>query len=443
MAVSVLTRPLSFVLDPTPIACFIGNDGTGKALVTKTTHGLTDGDYIYLKSYVEDYCGFWYVDVISADTFKLLAYAGATAQNYLSNDLDADYYENTRSTSYPGWNCAHLPIVYELSNTLWPTNSADTIRDISSVSDSNGYCQITPAGDIKATGSAAKLEFVKITGASDDTLNGVYQIISYTSDTNFVIDLVYSSTIDTDLTNNASIQYYYNNYCIKAKVYGGIPSGHEFEDLRPIEEIEELKLIPDSDNKVKFSIHELVLSQLKTRNNALLGTLPNNIDFWTQFYITYAESYDDSNGTTLSTTTTSYTDDSATFKGFAVNALLPFKNVFSGSLSEYIMTRNTAKFLTLFTLPVFFSGCDHEVCGIVPGNSDTLSMQFNNNSFASDLSNWEQSENGGAAWSQSGGQAVASSGSLYYTKVLFQQRQDTSLHWPAGNYKIDFVVTNN
>jgi hypothetical protein len=32
---------------------------------------------------------------------------------------------------------------------------------------------------------------------------------------------------------------------------------------------------------------------------------------------------------------------------------------------------------------------------------------------------------------------------LYYTKGLFQQRQDTSLHWPPGNYTIDFVVTNN
>jgi hypothetical protein len=358
MAVSVLTRPITFQLDPTPIACTIGNS-VGSALVTKSNHGLVDGDYIYLKSNIEDYCGFWYVDQVSTNTFKILEYSGATAVSYVADDSDADYYEND-NTITRGWNAVELPIVYKLSNTLWPTNSADTVRDITSVLNSNGYCHIAGLdGDIKATGSAAKLEFVKITGCSDEHLNGVYQIISYSSDTSFIINLAYSSTVDTDLTSNASIQFYYNNYSVKVKLYGGIPSGHQYDDLRPVEEIAELRLVPDSDNLVKFSIHELLKSQLKTRNNPLLGTLPNNIDFWTSFYITYAESYDDSDGTTLSSTTTSYTDDSTNFIGYAVNAKLAFKNVYSGGMSLYIGT--SKKFLTLFDEPVIFPGNDFDI----------------------------------------------------------------------------------
>lgn len=377
MAVSVLTRPYSFVLNPTPVPCTIGDAGglTHFALVTKTSHGLIDGDHVYIKSVIEDYCGFWYVDQVSTNTFKIQKYSGATAQSYIAIDSDADYYTNSRITSLPGWHCAELPIVYKLSNTLWPTNGEDTVRTVSSVANNNGYCQLTISGDIKATGAAAKLEYVKIGAAAgitiEDSVSGVYQIIAYTSETVFTVNLAYTSANATDLASN-TIQMYYKNYSVKVKVYGGLPSGHQFEALRTIEEIAEITLIPDSDNEIVFSIHEYLRSQLTTRNNLLLASLPNNIDFWTSFYITYAESYDDSDGTTLSSFTGSYTDDSSTFKGVAVNAKLPFKNVHSGSLSEYIST--SKKFLTLFENPVIFSGHHFDISFLNPYQQANLEL---------------------------------------------------------------------
>jgi hypothetical protein len=374
MAVSVLTRPLSFVLNPTPVACTITNSG-GHALITKSSHGLIDGNYVYIKSVIEDYCGFFYVDQISTNTFKIKEYASADFVSYVANDSDADYYVNTRNADEAGWHCVELPIVYKLSNTLWPANGEDTVRTISSVANSNGYCQLTLSGDLKASGSAAKLEFVKIGAASgidvEDAVSGVYQIITHTSETSIVIDLAYSAANASELGSN-TIQMYYKNYCVKVKVFSGLPSGHQFESIRPLVEVAELSLIPDSDNIVKFSVHELLKAHIKTRNNALLATLPNNIDFWTQFYITYAESYNDSDGTTLSSYTSSYTDDSTSFKGYAVNAKLPFKNVHSGSLSEYIS--DTKYFLTLFDTPVIFSGFPFDISFINPYESGNIEL---------------------------------------------------------------------
>ena len=86
------------------------------------------------------------------------------------------------------------------------------------------------------------------------------------------------------------------------------------------------------------------------------GTLPNNLDAWTGFFIQYGEEYDDSDGVTLSRSTVSYTSDLAVFEGYAVNSKLPFKNVYSGSMSEYVSQDSNQKFLTLFERPVIFSG---------------------------------------------------------------------------------------
>ena len=62
------------------------------AMVTSTTHGLTDGDYIYVDSDIDEYNGFWYVDVATANTFRLYEYQGGTVVPYYQ-DLDITYYQ--------------------------------------------------------------------------------------------------------------------------------------------------------------------------------------------------------------------------------------------------------------------------------------------------------------------------------------------------------------
>lgn len=373
MAVSTTHRPESAHLAVTEYAATFSNFA-GLVAVNRTAHLLLSGSIIYIKSTIENYNGLWYVTASNVNYFIIRRGFNSEYQDYITEtETKTCIYQ---AGSIPGipWSCVHLPIIYKISNNLWPTNSADTIRDITGVTDSNGYCNITVAGDIKATGSAAALEYIKITGCTNTDYNGVWQIITYSSDTSFIIDLPYSASADTDLTNNGSVQYYYNNYTVKVQVWGGLGSGHTFTDQKPSVLLATLDLIPDEDNICMFSISEILKSQIKINNNLLLGTLPNNIDAFTKFYIKYAEVYDDSDGTTLSTLTASYTDDLGGFEGFAVNAVLPFKNVYAGALSEYASGKSTQKFLTLFDIPVLFSGQYFDFSFIAP-NSDALFLR--------------------------------------------------------------------
>jgi hypothetical protein len=61
-----------------------------------------------------------------------------------------------------------------------------------------------------------------------------------------------------------------------------------------------------------------------------------NLDAFTGFYIEYGENYDDSDNYSLSTLESPYQVD--TFEGYAVAGKLPFKNVYSGMYSDYVLT---------------------------------------------------------------------------------------------------------
>lgn len=379
MAVSILTRPYGYVFLNTLDGQV--DNVSGDLVIAKSdssAHNLVTGDYIYIKSKVESYNGIWYVERIDNNEFYIREYSTAARVAFVRED-NIDLVFNSLTLLGLGqdgshsWNCVHLPIVYKLSNTLWPTNSADTVRTISTVTDSNGYCALTLSGDIKATGSAAALEFVKVTGATDDDLNKVWQIISYTNDTTFTIDIPYSSANDTALTS-VSIQYYYNNYHVKVQIWGGLNNGHEYYAQEPYTLLATLDLIPDENNICKFSISEILKKNIEIKNNLLLDTLPNNLDAFTMFFIKYAEVHDDSDGTTLSTTTASYTSDLANFEGKAVNAKLAFKNVYSGALSEYVSADSSQKFLGGFTRPTIFSGKYFDLSIIWDGVKDIYFM---------------------------------------------------------------------
>lgn len=357
MAVSIKQRPLGHILDlstsfTVDITRFSPTDGSA-LFSSNALSGILDGDYIYVVSEVDDYNGFWYVEVITFNTtFQVKRNATDAFVNHVKDVFNARFYvvQNTH-----GWNCVHLPIVYKLSTDLWPVNSVDTVRTMT-VTDSNGYCAIAASGDIKTTGSAAALEYVKVTNAGD--YNGVYQIISYTNDTTFVIDLAYSSAADTALTAG-NIQYYYNNYVVKIEIWGGLGVGHTYYSEKPYELLATLEVSPDEDNSTSVSISGFLKDHIEIKNNLLLGTLPNNLDAFTQFFIKYGEEYDDSDGTTLSRSTVSYTSDLVNFEGYAVNAMLPFKNIYSGAMSEYLIDTDSGidgKFLTNFERPTIFSG---------------------------------------------------------------------------------------
>lgn len=361
MALTVIKRPQGRVTNINAVAS--GTTVTysaGDALFTTVSpHSLSSGDYVYVDSDKSSYNGYWYVTVIGASTFKIREYATASLVAYIA-DTTCDVYVNQYTH---GWSCVHLPIVYKLQSDAWPTNGLDTARTITTFSNYNGYTYIVASGDIKATGTASALEQVILSGTSVD---GVYQIINWFSDTNFVIDLAYSAG---NVLSSGTVEYYYFNYHAKVRVYGGIKTGHIWDDQKPYELLAEIKAVPDSSGIITVSIEEILKSQISVLdNNTILDTLPNNIDAWCNFYITYAESYDDSNMYTVSEYTSSYTDDSANFEGYAVNAILPFKSQDSGFLSDYVPYNYSVpayftdpdtpptKFLTNFTEPTIFSG---------------------------------------------------------------------------------------
>lgn len=329
MAVTVVKTPQGHKIIDQAIAADISEDYSGDALVTFPYHGLVDGDYVYITSNIDEYNGFFYVTTATSNTFKISEHSAADFVEYYQ-DAEIDYYQ----TQTHEWSSIFLPIVYKCSNDHWPINSVDVIRTISSSADDNGYSDLTLSGDIKSSGGGINaLEFVKISGASDEELNNVWQIVEVISNSNIVINLPYDST---NSFTGATIQFYYNNYQVKVKIFAGLPPLHPWYAKKPYEEVAELSLTPDENNEVMFSISDYIQGKVNIKNNPTLYTMPLNLDAFTGFYISTAESYDNSDNYTLTTQETDFAVD--TFQGYAIAGKLPFKNVYSGDYADYVMT---------------------------------------------------------------------------------------------------------
>src|SRR5688572_24001694 len=359
MSLAIVDRPIGFILGESFNLAVSNN--VGFALVNFSgAHGLTTGDLVYVRSNIIDYSGRFYVNVVDSDSIALRPYNSFGSLGFIVEAPITLY-----KTTTHGWNAVHLPIKYAIENDKWPENTLTTtypVRTITSVIQSDASkCRVSVGSGMVTGDTLRAYDYVVITNSSDSRLNGVYQVDAVNSDIQFNISLAYSAANDTALTG-ASVQFCYNNYCLKVRVNAGIPIGHVFEDQKPLELISEIAVTPylftggsaGDHNVADFSIAEIVRAQILTQNETLLATLPNNIDFWTAFYINFAESYDLSNGTDITTFTSTYQGDS--FLGYASNSSLPFKNVFSGYMSDYVATYDEAKFLTLFDEPVLTSG---------------------------------------------------------------------------------------
>lgn len=360
MALTIVDRPTGYNLGTSFLAT-VSNDSGGALFTKASVHGLSTGGFVYIVSNIRDYTGFWYITATTAVAIKIRAYATATDVSYINNDT-VTIYPYTTAHAY---SAVHLPIVYKITSNLWPTNSVDPPQIVSSSSNSFGYTKLNLAGDIKTTGTAAELDFVLL---AVNGVNGIYQIIQYISDTQFVIDLTF---LGTNVFGNC--QFYYNNYHARIKIYAGLTGTHKWAGQKPYVLITELKMVPDSSNLIAVNINEYLKSQIEIlTNDLLLGTLPNDINSFCQFYITVAESYDISlDGYTIGSYLSSYADDSAAFQGIAVNAKLPFKNRYSGFMSDYV--GSSRKFLTLFDQPTMFNGYWFEI-GLIVSNDVLSSM---------------------------------------------------------------------
>lgn len=348
MAVTIVDRPLGHLLGTT-FQATVSND-SGEAVFTKSSaHGISTGAYVYIVSNIRNYSGFWSIEAFTANAIKIRTYSAAANVSYINNDTVTVYI----SPYGHAWNAVHLPIVYTISSDLWPVNSVDTVRTVSSAANAFGYTRLTLSGDIKATGSANELDFVKLTVNGTE---GIYQIIQWTSDTDIVVDLIFVGS-----NTYGGIQFYYNNYHVRVKIFAGLPSAHQWASVKPFTYITELKEVPDFDNMVKVNINEYLKSQIEIlTNDLLLGTLPNDVNSFVYFYISVAESYDISmDGYTIGSFLSAYSDDSSNAEPIAMNSKLPFKNRYSGFMTDYV--GEFRKFLTAFSQPTMFNGYYFEI----------------------------------------------------------------------------------
>lgn len=299
-------------------------------------HGLVTGDWVYIQSDVEAYNGYKRVFEDGIPTLF-------TFYPYQFGDLAQDFIKVTelyfQKVVFDHTVCAvHNPIVYELESTLFPFNAEEdayTPTTVASSSNENGYTRILLSAALVDATALAWLQIGE----------NIYQIISVTSSTNVVINLAYNAS---NLLSGPVVKYY-NNYCINVEVWCGYQASHPYESYKPMELAAVLKFIPDENNRAKFSISEIVRSYITTRNNLALDTLPNNTDFSCEFYIGYYESYDISDGSEITTynAPVDYYQPVEDY-GLAINAMMPFKSIDAGYMSEYVGTGiYLAKWLTL------------------------------------------------------------------------------------------------
>lgn len=349
MAVQIISRPIGHKLSTTQLEATVYDNGAGDAVVyVPGGHSLSDGDYVYIESIIEAYAGFKYVDATSYDYFKI---------KDSENGDYVPYYQDSEITMYVsilnhGWQSVHLPIVYELNSDLWPANIAEEEYNPNTVDSFVSFGGGTQLNLDKALSDPTALSYIELVG--DGPLAGPYQITNVLQLWSVVINLAYDAA--NDFTGYTVVKYY-NNYHINVEVWSGLESDHRWVSFKPFELAATLKLIPDESGNVKFSVHEILRGYVITRNHLTLETLPNNTDFHTAFYIKVYESYDVSDGVSVTVEDGDETDDSANFIGHAVNSMMPFKSLNSGFMSDYIGSGDyPARWLTLFDVPTAIVG---------------------------------------------------------------------------------------
>lgn len=337
---AIVKRPQGQLLKTSSNAATVSSSA-GDAIFNSPTHSMVTGDYIYIYSLLGSYNGFWYVVQIDASNFKIREYPSDTNQPFI-NSGSAVYFKTSINHNY---SCLHLPIVYKLSNTLWPNNTVDIARTVSSFSNDSNYVKLVLSGSL---GTFNALAYIQISGANSATVNGSFQVLTKTNSFTVTINIPYNAAYDF---TGARVILYYNNYHISLNIWAGLNASHPWYAVNPYKKILSISIVPDNTNIASVNINEYLKTSIDVMSNNLqLDTLPNNTDFFCQFYIEYSENYDQSDGTNVTTFTSDLVSDQSVFEGVAMNSKLQFKSRYSGFLSDYISdgVSITSKFLTSF-----------------------------------------------------------------------------------------------
>lgn len=201
------------------------------------------------------------------------------------------------------WNAASNPIQYSIENTKWPVNSDDTA--INNVSDSGGNVLVNGSAPLGlVVGDSVKIEGTSSFGPGTAAYNGIFKVLDIPVPANGdpVIDTPYLG-----VTSGGTLEKYYNNYNTVVRVYAGIDPAHTHAATKPIELIGTINQTPDTDNITRVDIRDFVKSKLNTDYDNSQSSWPNDLNGWTDFYISFAESYDDFSTSPVSTVTSEFT----------------------------------------------------------------------------------------------------------------------------------------
>lgn len=280
--------------------------------------------------------------------------------------------EKTINSIVSRWNAVNLPLQYTIGNDKWPLNSVDAIDTITAVNDKNGYAQIILASTYETY--VAK-EWVEISSTS--AYNGVHRVRAVDGGNSVTIDFPYSAT------DTGTCQRYYQNYTSLIRVYAGLAPQHEFTSSKPIELIGTIEQKPDSDNLTKADVREYVKDKLEMTYDSSQSSWPNDLNAFTDFYISVAERYDSvSNGEVIDFTSafTNDNDSGDIIYLKAVHSALQLGNDYGGNMYEYVIFADdpyydgSAKFMTLFDRPKIIDYIPADISIII--DTDTYNNQF-------------------------------------------------------------------
>jgi len=190
------------------------------------------------------------------------------------------------------WKCAWLPILWEIQSDLFPTNSVDVALSITSVADNGeGLAEFT----FTANHLLSRFDWVNVTSSTVTDYEGIEQIVEVSAGNILTLNIPFNGT-----ATGSAIKYY-NNYHALIEVYGGLPSGHEFEAQDPSLLTTTVKIFFDSNNIAVVDLSRIAQTLINNIFDNNIISWPNVLNFWNQTEILLRESFDQSNGVLVTT----------------------------------------------------------------------------------------------------------------------------------------------
>ena len=241
----------------------------------------------------------------NANVLKIQVTAGVPGAvvNLLSVEQLTD---NPYYTSY--WNAGggNLPINYKLLSDKFPVNKVDPALTISSVTNFQGFAQL----NFSASHGLNAKEWIEITGTAN--YNGVYNIAAIIDSDSLVINIKFNGA-DTGVGLK-----YYKSYHAIIRLFSGISDNHPLSGMRPMKLIGDIPSVPDSANISTCNVSGFIKDALKSIYEIPQLCGENDINAWTQFYISYAESYDVVTGGEVVNFTSAFLEDTYDNPGAAL-----------------------------------------------------------------------------------------------------------------------------